>query len=322
VNRDLSSRDRRSFADAAAYAEAERAFAGRGRLLAGIRLDHWGAAGVTAGSPRVKAEFVPARFARLVGHWGIYRQGVPSIWMASAPGNVALSPIVSRQIGGGIDLEPRPWLRLAVEGFSKRYRNYPVDPAIPSRVLVSAAAEFDSPYVGPLVGAGRVRASGIDTLVQVTPVPALHVAANYSHWKVSQSGLDRVWRSAEHELRHQARVEVLYRPVGPWSAGLRWRHASGRPFTPFSVPLSVKRGRAVYDLTRINALDYPYYRRLDVRVDRSIRTRFASALAYLEVDNLLNRRNVLQYRWSRSLKGPRSIYQWGRTVVAGVRVEF
>ena len=139
-NRDLTARDRRSFTDVAAYTEIERTLPGRGRLLAGVRVDRWAAPGVTTGSPRLKVEFVPARPVRVVGYWGIYRQGVPSIWMASAPGNVGLAPIASRQFGGGVDVEPRRWLRLGVEGFDKRYHNYPLDPVEPSRVLVSASA--------------------------------------------------------------------------------------------------------------------------------------------------------------------------------------
>jgi len=322
VNRDITARDRRSFTDVAGYAEVERPISGRGRLLAGIRLDHWGAASVTTGSPRVKAEFVPARVLRIVGYWGIYRQGVPYIWMASAPGNTGLAPIISRQFGGGFEVAPLAWLRLAVEGFSKRYRNYPVDPAVPSRVLVSSSAEFDSPYVGPLVSAGRVRAGGIDTSAQLTPGGRFQLAANYSHWRVRQLGLDGVWRSAEHEVSHQARIEMLYRPDRKWSTGLRWRYARGHPYTPFSVPLSIKRGRAVYDLTKINQSDYPAYSRIDVRIDRALSIRRVAATAYLEVDNLTDRHNVLIYNWSRSLKGPKPVYQWGRTPIAGVRVEF
>ena len=322
VNRDIAARDTRSFTDVAGYAEVERALPGRGRVLAGIRLDHWGAASVTAGSPRVKAEFVPARFLRVVGYWGIYRQGVPYIWMASAPGNAGLSPIVSQQVGGGFDVAPSPWLRLAVEGFGKRYRNYPVDPVVPSHVLVSSSAEFDSPYVGPLISAGRVRAHGIDSSVQLTPGSRFQLAANYSHWRVRQLGLDGVWRSADHEVNHQGRVEMLFRPDRKWSTGFRWRYASGRPFTPFSVPLSIKRGRAVYDLTKINASDYPAYSRTDLRVDRTFAIRRVAAMAYIEIDNLADRHNVLIYNWSRSLKGPKPVYQWGRTLIAGLRVEF
>jgi hypothetical protein len=322
AKRDLIARDRRSFTDVAAYAEVEHALPARGRLLMGIRLDHWSAASVTAGSPRVKAEFVPARYLRLVGYWGIYRQGVPYIWMASAPQNTGLAPIVSSQFGGGFDIEPRRWLRLGIEGFDKRYHNYPVDPVVPSRVLVSSAADFDSPYVGPLVSAGRVYAKGIDTVAQVTPGARLQLTANYSSWRVSQLGLDEVRRPAEHELRTQARVELMYRPATHWSTGFRWRYMNGRPYTPFDVKMSIKLGRAMYDLTAINTLDYPTYQRLDARVDRTFVAGRTATMVYLELDNVFDHDNVLAYNWNRALKGPKPVYQWGRTVIAGVRVEF
>jgi hypothetical protein len=322
VRRDLEAHDRRSFTDAAVYAEVARALPARGRVLAGIRLDHWSAASVTAGSPRVKIEFVPARDLRLIGFWGVYRQGVPYIWQASAPENVGLAPIVSQQYGGGFDVEPRRWLRLGVEAFDKRYDNYPVDPAIPSRVLVSSSADFDSPFVGPLVSAGRVRAYGLDTVAAIAAGPRVQVTANYSYWHVSQLGLDDVWRPAEHELRHQGRVELMYRPAGSWSTGFRWRYTSGRPYTPYDVKASVKAGRGVYDLTQINALNYPDYRRLDARVDKTFPAGRISTMLYFEVDNLFDHDNVLVYNWSRAARAPKAVYQWGRTVIAGVRVEF
>ena len=168
VKRDLQARDIRSFTDAAAYAEVAHGLPVHGRLLVGIRIDHWGAASTTAASPRVKAELAPARYLRLVGYWGIYRQGVPYIWQASAPENAGLAPIVSRQFGGGFDIEPKRWLRIGVEAFDKRYDNYPVDPAIPSRVLVSSSADFDSPFVGPLVSEGQVHAYGVDTVAALS----------------------------------------------------------------------------------------------------------------------------------------------------------
>ncbi len=321
-NRDLTAKDRRSFTDVAAYTEIERTLPGRGRLLAGIRVDRWAAPGVTTGSPRLKLEFVPARLVRVVGYWGIYRQGVPYIWMASAPGNVGLAPIASRQFGGGVDVEPRRWLRLGVEAFNKRYHNYPLDPVEPSRVLVSASADFESPFVGPLISAGRLRASGIDAVAVVTPGSRFQLSTNYSHWRVQQLGLDHVWRSAEHEVRNQARIELVARPAPGWSTGFRWRYASGRPYTPYSVPLSIKRGRAVYDLTQINARDYPPYSRIDARLDRTFSGRRASTVAYVEVENMTDRHNVLVYNWSRTLKGPTPVYQWGRTFIGGVRVAF
>jgi hypothetical protein len=322
VKRDLQARDIRSFTDAAAYTEVAHGLPLRGRLLAGIRLDHWSAASTTAVSPRVKAELAPTRHLRLVGYWGVYRQGVPYIWQASAPENAGLAPIVSRQFGGGFDLEPKRWLRLGVEAFDKRYDNYPVDPAIPSRVLVSSSADFDSPFVGPLVSEGRVHASGIDTVATVSAGSRVQLTANYSYWHVSQLGLDDVWRPAEHELRHQGRVELMYRPAEGWSTGFRWRHTSGRPYTPYDVKASIKAGRGVYDLTQINTLNYPDYRRIDARVDKTFVAGPMRIMLYGEVDNLLDHDNVLVYNWNRTLRGPKAVYQWGRTFIAGVRVEF
>ena len=40
-------------------------------------------------------------------------------------------------------------------------------------------------------------------------------------------------------------------------------------------------------------------------------------MAYLEMDNLTDRHNVLIYNWSRSLKGPKPVYQWGTNAHRG-----
>jgi hypothetical protein len=114
----------------------------------------------------------------------------------------------------------------------------------------------------------------------------------------------------------------MYRPAGSWSTGFRWRYASGRPYTPYDVKASVKAGRGVYDLARINTLNYPDYRRLDARVDKTFLAGRTSTMLYFEVDNLFDQDNVLVYNWSRAARAPKAVYQWGRTVIAGVRVEF
>jgi len=78
----------------------------------------------------------------------------------------------------------------------------------------------------------------------------------------------------------------------------------------------------VYDLTAVNTLDYPTYQRLDARVDRTFVAGRTATMVYLELDNVFDHDNVLVYNWNRTLKGPKPLYQWGRTVIAGIRVEF
>jgi len=318
----ISAKSRQRFADVAAYAESTVPVAGVGRISLGVRIDRWGASATTTGSPRVKADYVLGARARLVGYWGVYRQSVPTIWMASAPQNLGLAPIASVQSGGGIDLELGPAVRVGVEGFDKQYRNYPVDRLAPSHVLVDAAADFESPFVGSLTSDGRVRARGVDTVVTARLGNRLRAVANYSYWQVSQMGSDRVWRRAQHELRHQARLELGYTGPGRWAASARWRYVSGHPYTPFDPKASVKAGRAVYDLTQLNRVEYAPYHRLDVRLDKTFSRTRTSTTVYVEADNLYNRDNLLIYQWSRTLRAPKPVYQWGRTYVGGVRVEF
>ena len=322
AKQNISAKSRRSFNDAAAYLETTIPISARGRITGGVRADWWGAPGMTTASPRVKAEWLASRRARLVGYWGMYRQGIPYIWQASDPANVALAPISSKQYGGGIDLELTRGLHAGVEGFDKRSRNYPVDVIAPSHVLVDATTDYESPFVGVLNSGGQVRARGVDTVVTAQLRRGFQAVANYSYWLVSQMGLDNVWRRAELERRHQARLEMAYAPSVHWSAGLLWRYVTGRPYTPFDPKASLKAGRGVYDISQTNALAYPPYQRLDVRADRTfVHGRTRTAL-YIEVENLLNRDNVLLYKWSRSLKAQSPTYQWGRTYIGGLRIEF
>ena len=85
---------------------------------------------------------------------------------------------------------------------------------------------------------------------------------------------------------------------------------------------SVKAGRGVCDLTQINTLNYPDYRRLDARVDRTFVAGRTATMLDFELDNVFDHDNVLVYNWSRAARAPKAVYQWGRTVIAGVRVEF
>jgi hypothetical protein len=82
-------------------------------------------------------------------------------------------------------------------------------------VLVSSSADFDLPFVGPLVSEGQVHAYGVDAVAAGSAGSRGRVTANYSYWHVSQLGLDKVGRPDEHELRHQARVELMYSPARP-----------------------------------------------------------------------------------------------------------
>jgi hypothetical protein len=322
ARRNIAAVNRMSFTDSALYTDLTRSLPFNIRATAGLRIDHWGESRVTRASPRVKAEWAYRPDVRLVSSWGIYRQGIPYIWIGSDISNRGLPPITANQADVGLELGPWKTWRIALDGFDKRYKEYPVDQFEPIRVMTVAAANFDIPFVGKLTSGGRVHARGVDAGLSGSPLSNVRVGLGYSYWRVSQAGLDGIWRRAENELRHQARAEFDWRAGSRWSAGVRWRYVSGRPYTPYDPAASIRAGRGQYDLTRINGADYPPYHRLDLRADRGFQWGRVHLVLYAEVDNVYDRDNVYSYLWSSSLKAAKPIYQWGRTPIGGVRVEF
>jgi hypothetical protein len=322
ARRNVSAQNTTRFTDRSAFVDITRPLPLRLRATAGVRVDYWAASRVTSVSPRIKSEFAPRSDLRLVAGWGVYRQGLPYIWLGSELSNLALAPIDAQQADAGVDLGPWKSWRLAVGAFDKRYRNYPVDLFEPARVMIGEGANFDTPFVGKLASAGRVRARGIDLGVNGRPVRNVVASAGYSYWRVSQAGLDGVWRRAENELRHQVSTDIRWQDASGWSAGLRWRYVAGRPYTPYDPVASAKVARGQYDLARINGAVFPAYHRLDLRVDKTFQWGSVRLVVFAEVDNLYDRDNVYVYRWNNTLKKQTAIYQWGRTPVAGLRIEY
>jgi hypothetical protein len=310
------------FADGAVYTELAWPKFAALRATTGLRVDRSGTSGRIYVSPRMRADYQAGPSVRLTGAWGVYRQSIPYIWIGSHPANALLDPVWSRQIVGGAEVGSLAGARVLLGAFDKRYRGYPVDPTAPSHVLISAATDFESPFVGRLEPAGLVRARGIDASVTRSFGRAFATGVVYSYWRLAQSGLDRVWRPADFDIRHHGRIDLRYNRHDRWLVSASWRYATGRPFTPFDVKASIRAGAGRYDKARINEENYPRYHRLDVRVDHVRALRRARVTLYAEIDNLYDRDNVYLYEWSSSARQAEPLYQWGRTPVAGVRVDF
>ncbi len=193
---------------------------------------------------------------------------------------------------------------------------------MPSRVLISAGADFESPLVGKLVPAGLVHADGVDTSLSQEIGRLLTIAIGYSYWDVREFNLEKNWIRADYDIRHQGRIWAVWHGGKRWTASVLWRYAAGRPYTPYDLAASIKAKTGRLDRTETNAVTYDDYHRLDVRAERLFVKGRAAVTVFAEVMNLYNRDNILMYDWSNAAKAPLPIYQWGITPVAGLRVEF
>jgi hypothetical protein len=310
-----------AWTDVAAYAQTV-LLLGPVRIDAGVRADHAGTTSDWYASPRARVDYRPVSRWRLMGTVGQYRQDIPTIWIGSNIENRSLDPV--RCFGWTAGFEGAPWSggQVTVEGFSKRYEGYPIDPSVPSRVLISAGADFESPLVGRLVPSGLVHADGVDTSLSQRIGRSLTIAAGYSYWDVTEFNLEKNWIRADYDIRHQGRIWAVWHGSRRWTASALWRYAAGRPYTPYDVAASIKAKTGRLDRTQTNAVTYSDYHRLDVRAERLFLPGRMAVTVFAEVINLYDRDNILMYDWSNTLKAPAPIYQWGITPVAGIRVQF
>ncbi len=310
-----------AWTDVAGYAETV-LLLGPARIDVGIRADRAGTTSEWYVSPRARVEYRPGSHWRLMGTAGQYRQDIPTIWIGSHIENRLLDPV--RCFGWTAGVEGSPWrgVQVMVEGFSKRYEGYPIDPSVPSRVLISAGADFESPLVGRLVPSGLVNADGVDTSLSQRIGRSLTIAAGYWYWDVTEYNLEKNWIRADYDIRHQGRLWAVWQGGKRWTASALWRYAAGRPYTPYDVAASIKAKAGRLDRTQTNAVTYSDYHRLDVRAERLFLPGRLAVTVFAEVINLFDRDNIYIYDWSNALKSPQPIYQWGITPVAGLRVQF
>lgn len=316
-----------AFTDLAGYAELRLPTFARLQLTPGIRIDRKGTTDRLYASPRVNVAFRASERVRLTGAAGVYRQDIPYIWIGSDVRNASLDPVRSVQVLAGVSTRLPGLGELIVEGFDKRYSGYVVDPLEWWHVLVDAAADFESPFVGRLQADGTLHARGIDTSIGRRLHDRVVMNASYSWWRVTQS--TRTWppvfgsgRPGDYDIRNQVRLEIAYDKLGTWRAGAQFRYASGRPYTPYDVRYSIAKGSGRYSIASFNGSSYPPYHRLDVRLDRTFAIGRTSLVVYGELENVYNRDNVLVYEWNKASRQARPVYQWGRLPIAGIRWEF
>jgi hypothetical protein len=84
--------------------------------------------------------------------------------------------------------------------------------------------------------------------------------------------------------------------------GSKLRLLSGQAYTPFDPERSALTypvtGRGVPDWDRVGAERSDVYARLDVRVEKTFFFQRWDAVVYLDLQNILNRKNVTGYRYT------------------------
>lgn len=274
-------------------------------------------------SPRVGISYKLDQSTALNGAYGIYFQNPQYIWVTSHPENYKLNSIRSEHFIAGIEHFFNDEIKATLEVYEKRYKDYPVWKDIPTFILIDGGADNGPNIVGEAVSAGNGYVRGIDFSIQKKLTKnGLYGLINYSFSNSGFTAIEGGEKPGEFDPGHQFTIIAGYQFKNDWLVGIKWKYAGGRPYTPYNIVLSEQNNRGIFATTDFNSVRYPYYMRVDLRVDKKFNFKKVSVVGYLEIQNLFNRENIYNYFWNEQKNKLGTIYQWAFFPVGGVSVQF
>lgn len=305
-----------------AYLQGTMDLSARLNLTWGGRVDHYQYIGQTRVSPRAGVGYKVSDRLTWSASYGQYFQQPFFLFLASFPENGRLKPFKSEHFVSGLTYMPAESVRMTLEGYYKRYDDYPVSTQFPTLSLANVGDTFNVREVlFPMTSAGRGRAYGVEAFIEKAPGGRWYGQANLSFARSEQAGLDEKPRPGSFDYPFVVNVTGGVNLTPAWLASTRVSWLGGRPYTPFDDALSASVGRGIFDLARVNAERTPAYFRLDLRVQRTFAWRRPFVL-FAGVQNLTNRRNLSTYTWNRRTNTVRFQEQQGLFPILGFEWKF
>lgn len=291
-----------------AYIQGTHKFGRRMRVTVGGRFDRYAHFGVSnlRMSPRAGVSVAIAENLSWNASWGVYHQLPVYLFLAAFPENRALIPARSDHWISGLAWTPKRNLRVTLEAYSKRYKDYSVATQFPALSFANVGDTFDvRDILYPMTSAGRGRAHGIELFAEKKFSARWFGQLNVAYSRARHAGLDGELRPGAFD-RPFAFNAVGGRRIGrKWEVAFRTAYLTGRPYTPFDIERSESQRRGVFDLDRVNTMRYDAYFTLDLRLDRTLSIRDREVVVYVGVQNVTGRKNQTTLLWNRVTNRPR-----------------
>jgi hypothetical protein len=209
-----------------------------------------------------------------------------------------LTYIQSDHIVAGVEWLPDSESKLSVEGFYKKYNNYPFS-LIDSISLASKGADFGLFGVEPVQSIAEGRAFGAEFLYRNRDLFGINLTISYTLVRSEtlprkESLLSLGWIPTTWDNIHLLNVYGFRKFRGDWQVGFKWRFVGGQPYTPFDEYTSSLvdywdvTGFPAYDFNQYNQLRFKPYHQLDLRIDKEWFFSRITINLYVDVQNVYN----------------------------------
>jgi hypothetical protein len=229
------------------------------------------------------------------------------VWLTANEQNRNLKDIKADHYVAGMEYFVTDDVRMTLEAYYKDYSDYPVSTERPYLILGNNGGNFeksDEFGLEPLVSAGTGYAKGIEFFLQKALTDNFYGLINFSLFDVKYKALDGIERQSTFNNQYLFTISGGYKFAKVYEAAAKFRLAGGRPYTPIN-PDDGSQLVSEYNSARL-----PDYSRLDIRLDRKFNFDKWTLVAYFDIQNVLNQKNVTDYEWNiytRSIEEDESI---------------
>jgi hypothetical protein len=198
----------------------------------------------------------------------------------------------------GVEWLPSNESKISLEGFYKKYNNYPFS-LVDSISLASKGADFGLVGNEPVESIGEGRAYGAELLYRNRDLFGANLTLSYTLVRSEtlpqkESLTDLGWIPTAWDNIHLLNIYGFREFKGNWQVGFKWRFVGGQPYTPFDLYTSSL--VQYWDVTGVPALDYNQYNQLrfdafnqlDLRIDKEWFLPGITINLYVDVQNVLN----------------------------------
>lgn len=255
-------------------------------------------------SPRISIGYALTEKLTISGSVGRYHKIPPYTILGfdtGTPGQPNLVNRNSRYIRSdhyvaGISYQPSTSSIVSVEGFYKRYYNYPVS-IVNGISLANLGGDFGIIGNEAITSSGRGESYGIETFVQKKLTGRLFGIASYTWYMTSFSGLNQNQKiRSAWDNRHLVSITAGYKFKRNWEFSSKLRYLGGFPYTPFDIQRSLREypltGAGVANFGLLNTLQTGDFLQVDARIDKKWFFEKWSLNFYIDIQNILGRANI------------------------------
>ncbi len=241
-------------------------------------------------TPGTSLNFNVGKFAQLPSYTTL---GYRNVNGALVNKNNGIKYINVNHLVAGIEFRPTDKSQVTVEGFYKRYSDYPFS-VKDSVSLASKGADYGVYGDEEVKPVSKGNAYGFEIMGRIKEYKGINAVITYTYVRSEFTDKSGSFIPSSWDNRHLLTITGTRSFGKNWELGLKWRYIGGAPYTQWDMDRSAVKtawdaqGIGYPDYSKFNQKRLSAFHQLDLRVDKSWYYNSWSLMLYFDVQNAYN----------------------------------